>query len=88
MSETAALVLARANDANWYGWDHSGWYWAMGLHGILWLALVVVAIVVLIQFSRRGLPGADNSAKSTLDIRFARGEIDRGEYHEKKRDLA
>ena len=88
MSENAELVLVGANDAHWYGWDHSGWYWAMGLHGILWLALVVVAIVVLIQLSRRGLPGADNSAKSTLDIRFARGEIDRGEYHEKKRDLA
>ena len=88
MSETAALVLARANDANWYGWDHSGWYWAMGFHGFLWLALIVVATVVLIQFSRRGLPGADNSAKSALDIRFARGEIDRGEYRERKRELA
>jgi uncharacterized membrane protein len=88
MSETAALVLARANDANWYGWDHSGWYWAMGFHGFLWLALIVVAIVVLIQFSRRGLPGAENPAKSALDIRFARGEIDRGEYCERKRELA
>ena len=88
MSENAELVRIGANGAYWYGWDHSGWYWAMGFHGFLWLALVVVVIVFLTQFSRRGLSGADNSAKSALDIRFARGEIDRGEYHEKKRDLA
>ena len=88
MLENAELVLVGAGDANWYGWDHSGWYWAMGFHGILWLALVVVAIVVLTQFSRRGLPGADSSARSALDVRFARGEIDRGEYRERKRELA
>lgn len=33
-------------------------------------------------------PGADNSAKSALVIRYARGEINRGEYLERKRNLA
>ncbi len=88
MSENAALVLVGANDADWYGWDHSGWYWAMGFHGVFWLALIVVAIVILIRSSRRGLAGAENSAKSELDTRYARGEINRGEYLEGKRDLA
>ena len=91
MLENAELVLVGANNAPWYWWDHSGWYWGMGVHGILWftlIALIVVAIIVLTRSSRKGLPGADNSAKSALDIRYARGEINQGEYLERKRDLA
>jgi uncharacterized membrane protein len=63
----------------------------MGVHGLLWLtltALIVVAVGLLIRTSRRGLRGADNWAKSALDIRYARREINRGEYLERKRDLA
>ncbi len=88
MLENAELVLVGANGAPWYGWDHSGWYWAMGVHGVFWLALIVMAIVILIRFSRRGLIGAENSAKSALDTRYARGEINWDEYLERKRDLA
>ncbi len=91
MSENSDFGLVGANDAAWFWWDHSGWYWTMGVHGVLWftlIALIVVSLVVFIRTSRRGLPGPDNSAKSTLDIRYARGEINRGEYLERKRDLA
>ncbi len=88
MLENAELVLVGANGAPWYWWDHSGWYWAMGVHGVFWLALIVVAIVILIRSSRGGLAGAKNSAKSALDTRYARGEINRDEYLERKRDLA
>ncbi len=88
MLENAELVLVGAKDAPWYWWDHSGWYWAMGVHGVFWLALIVVATVILIRSSRRGLAGAENSAKSALDTRYARGEINRDEYLERKRDLA
>jgi putative membrane protein len=91
MLENAELVLVGANDAPWYWWDHSGWYWAMGLHGIFWLiliALIVVTIVAPIRSSRRGPAGTDRSAKSAMDTRYARGEINRSEYLERKRDLA
>lgn len=91
MLENAQLVLVSAKDTPRYWWDHSGWYWAMGLHGIFWLtliALIVVAIIVFIRTSRRDLPGAENSAKSALDTRYAREEIDRGEYLQRKRELA
>ena len=90
MLGNADLVLVGANDAASYWWDHSGWYWAMGVHGIVWLtliALIVVAIVLFIRTSRRDLPGADNLAKSALDTRYAHGEINRGEYLERRRGL-
>jgi uncharacterized membrane protein len=88
MLENAELVLAGTNNSPWYWWDHSGWYWAMGFHGILWMALIVVAIVVLTRLSRRSLNGVENTANTVLDTRYASGEINRGEYLERKRDLA
>lgn len=88
MSENLESVLPGANDAPWYWWDHSGWYWAMGAHGVIWLiliALIAAAVVVLARSTRRGL---SNPARCALDSRYARGEINRGEYFERKRDLA
>ena len=87
MLETAELVLVGANDAPWYLWDQSAWYWAMGVFGVFWLTLIVIAVIVFTRNSRRDLPAADNSAKSALDIRYAHGAIDRGEHLERKRDL-
>lgn len=90
MFERAQLALADTVEGPWHWWDHSGWYWAMGLHGLFWVALiaaVVALIVVLTRSSRSGDRGSDVSARSALDLRYARGEIDRGEYLERKRDL-
>ena len=91
MFDKANLVLVGANDAPGYWWDHTGWYWSMGLHGVFWLALialVITAAVVLIRSSNRGFARAEGPAKVALDARYARGEIDRGEYLERKRDLS
>lgn len=91
MMENAELFLVGANDAPWTWSGHPGWYGAMGVHGILWLtlvALIVIAVVSLTRSTRRALPGTENSAISKLDTRYARGEIDQGEYLERKRDLA
>jgi putative membrane protein len=61
--------------------------------GFMWIfwVLVLVAIVVV---ARAMMPtnaprsGAhEDSALSILDKRYARGEIGREEYHEKKREL-
>ncbi len=91
MWDKANLAFMSANDATWGGWDHMGWSWAMGLHGVFWLApiaLLIVAAVILIRSSSRASAGAEGEARTALDGRYARGEIDRGEYLEGKRDLA
>ena len=69
--------------------------WWMPFHGILSLAVLVLAIVGIVALGRslfrsdgrvmRGggrLPGLD-----VLDERYAKGEIQRDEYLQKKRDF-
>jgi len=50
--------------------------------------LLVFSAVALIRSPKRALGERETSAKALLDARYARGEIDRGEYLERKRDLA
>jgi putative membrane protein len=72
-----------------------GWGWWMPFHGILsllLLILVVVGIVALIRFlfngRGRGVPGHGRSpGLEVLEERYAKGEIQRDEYLQKKRDL-
>lgn len=72
--------------------DHwMGWWW-MPFHGLsflLFLVIVIASVVALFRFIRgdggRGKSRA--SALEALDERYARGEIKREEYLEKKRDL-
>jgi putative membrane protein len=67
--------------------DHmsNGWWWAMGIGWLVFLAVVVVLVVVLVRhFSSTGGRGV-RSAQDTLAERFARGEIDEDEYR-KRRD--
>jgi len=71
-------------------WDHmmNGWGWGMGLWwliGPVLLILAVVAIWRLLQSPRSSR--AEDSALEILRQRFARGEIDKNEFEEKKRDL-
>lgn len=82
----------------WYGGGYgpgmSGWGWGLmgGLHGIFWLVLLVlvgIALVALIRYLWRG-PGGEPSASSArrlLDERYARGEIERAEYLQRRQDL-
>lgn len=91
MLDKAELVLAGASDPLWHWSDQPGWYWATGLHGLLLLSTVVliaVTALVLIRASARSRMSSDNSAHAVLDARYARGEIRRGEYLERKRDLS
>ena len=84
-----------------YEWGHGpgmmGWGSGMGWFGgiimvIFWIA-VIVGIVLLIRWliiSTRTPSHGTSSGESALDIlkkRYARGEIDKQEFEEKKKDL-
>lgn len=70
-------------------WGDGWWGFGMGLVWLVFLGLIVVGIVLATRGSsdreERG-PGG-RSALDLLDERFARGEIDREEYEERKRVL-
>ena len=71
-----------------------GWGWGMGfgmIGMVLFWVLVILGIVVLV---RRGggasAPSGTPASKAALDMlneRYARGEIEKQEFEEKKRDL-
>lgn len=96
---TAAAVGSNAwaqQGSRYYGhmWD-GGWHgWFFGpLMMILLVALVVLGVVLLLRGSGdrgRAEPRGGQNAKTPLDIlkeRFARGEIDKDEYEERRRVL-
>ena len=73
--------------------------WGMGWFGMIFMmvfwVLVIVGLVFLIkwliQATRGGGDMAGRSRSTALDIlkeRYARGEIDKAEFEEKKRDLS
>jgi len=86
------------------GWQYGGWgmmgpgmmggfswWWFMPIFMILFWGLVIWGIVALVR-GPSGSRGSDSStADSALEVlkrRYARGEINKEEYEEKKKDLA
>jgi putative membrane protein len=79
-----------------YGWrDHSWgpgmtWGWGMGwIFMIIFWGLVVVGIIFLIRYLI-GTTKTGRGEESALDIlkkRYARGEIEKEEFEQKKKDL-
>jgi putative membrane protein len=73
-----------------YGYGGAGMGWMMAANGVFWLIILVVAAVLLYRLARphpHSLPGAGGSALDVLHERYVRGEIDRDEYLQKKKDL-
>jgi putative membrane protein len=69
------------------GWGYmTGWGW---IFMIIFWALIIIGIVALIRGASYGgrHHRAGNSALEILKERYAKGEIDRKEFEEKKKDL-
>jgi len=73
------------------------WGFDMGWGGFvfqffLWIGIIALALWAIVRFSSVGNNGRDREGgESAMDIlrqRYARGEIDREEFEEKRRDLA
>lgn len=67
-----------------------GWGWLMPIFMIFFLILVIWAIVALASgatLSRADSSPRIESALEVLKKRYARGEVSKDEYEEKKRDL-
>jgi len=80
-------------------WDHMGYYnggWGgmgLGMIGMsLFWILLIVAIVALVKSTWGSGASAgrrqENAALDILKERYARGEIQKEEFEQKKRDLA
>ncbi|MDO8586678.1 MAG: SHOCT domain-containing protein [Armatimonadota bacterium] len=73
-----------------YGWNMGGW-WMMLLMGLFWLLVVagVIALIVwLVSRTRASGGGQTDAALDILRQRYARGEIDQGEYERMKQELS
>ncbi len=83
--------------AQTYG-DHphmGAWGWGGMIFGpimmIVFIAVIVGAVVLVIRWTGLGgsaLAGGAIKARHILDERFARGEIDKDDYEERKRVLS
>ncbi len=90
----AALpTLALAQGAPGYYGDHMMWgggWFLMPLMMVFWFALMVGAVILIVRWlgasgraePRRNKPGAD--ALNLLRARFAKGEIDKAEFEERR----
>ena len=77
-------------------WGHMGTYgggWGMGfgMIGMVLLGvLIIIGIVALVRWTSGSGPQSPPHSKSALDVlkeRYARGEINKQEFEEKKHDV-
>ncbi|HEX9625568.1 MAG TPA: SHOCT domain-containing protein [Acidiferrobacterales bacterium] len=66
-----------------------GWGWGMGgLQMVLFWGVIIVALVLAVKWIASSNAGSRGStALETLKERYARGEIDKDEFEQRKRDL-
>ena len=72
--------------------NHGDWMWGMGGVMVLGWILIVIVIAVVVWLLVRGplAGGTATERRSALDIlkeRYARGELGREEFEQKRRDL-
>jgi putative membrane protein len=82
-----------AGHGSGYGHMMGGWHYIFGpLMMVVGIALIVVLAVLLVRWLGGGVRGSAHgnasAARAVLDERYARGEIDRTDYLERKKDLS
>ncbi|MEW6115443.1 MAG: SHOCT domain-containing protein [Nitrospirota bacterium] len=73
-----------------WGWDYYGWWWGRGLLMVVFWILVIVGIVYLVKTiagTGRGRGREDETPLDILKKRYAKGEISKEEFEEKKKDI-
>jgi putative membrane protein len=97
----SSLPMEALAQGRGYGWGPGsgmmGWGYGMGWFGMILMGLFWVAIIVGIIFLIRWLfistgtkgyrAGSEDSALDILKKRYARGEINKEEFEQKKKDL-
>jgi len=87
------MIVAQMMFGPYY--DHGNFWWVGGLIGLLIVIAIVVGVILVVrQFLERPPtryapppPAPLSRAVEELDLRYARGEIDRTEYLQRRSDL-
>jgi len=71
------------------GYPGSGWGMMHGIIPLVFIVALVLGVFLLVRVMRTGSAPSSGrpTALSTLEERYAKGEIEREEYLEKKQDL-
>ena len=91
---TAVIASATAAGAQPYGPGMMGWGYGYGfglLHMIIWLvilAAIVAGVVWLVRAGALQVSARRSQGLHVLEERYARGEINRDEYLQKKQDIS
>jgi putative membrane protein len=78
-------MWAVMNEHMGYGWG--GWMVFGALHMIAVLLFLALLVWLAVRLARGSGAAGRSTALDVLDERYARGEIDREEYQQRRRDL-
>jgi putative membrane protein len=73
----------------WYMHDIGGWWMLLGGIGmfLLWGSVIALIVWGIIRFTRRDGTHIDNTPLELTKKRYARGEIDKEQFEQIKKDL-
>ncbi len=74
-----------------YGFDGYwgfGWFWGMFMMVIFWVGLILLVAWLVRELSGGHREKDEDKALTILKERYAKGEIDKKEYEEKKKELS
>ena len=84
MNTLVLIAQEFANDGHMDGWG-GGWMWLWGsLMMLTWVAVIAGAVWLVVRSTGQRRP---DRAREILGERYARGDLDIDEYHEKLEQL-